>query len=52
MKNLIPLTAFDSQLHFIVNAKIRGWCTKKEANKAIKTLLKSRKEKYGSRYNF
>ena len=51
-KRIVPVTAFDSQLHFIVTARKNGLCTNKEANEAIKKLLKSRKEEYGNLYNF
>jgi len=52
MKKTIPLTATDSQLHFIVTSYKQGLVTKDEANRAIKKLLKERITKHGSRYQF
>lgn len=43
---LKPITAEDSQLHFIVTSYRHGLVSKKDANKAIRQLKKARKEKY------
>lgn len=50
MNTTNPLTAVDSQLHFIVTARKNGLVTNKQANEAIKKLLKERRK--NGRYNF
>lgn len=49
---VIPVTSEDAQLHFIVTCRKQGLITAKQANDAIKKLLKDRKEKYGTRYQY